>query len=205
MPRRSYLHFCGLAAAMDVIGDRWAALVVRELLGGPRRFTDLERGLPGVSPDMLAARLRDLTEAGVVVKRELADPVTATVYDLTEWGRELEPAVLGLARWGMRRLAEPAYADAAYEPRWLWMGLRSLFDPDLAPDTPIRFRLDADEPVSAEVGPEGLRRLADDDDVDVTIAVERDDIVSFLSGRPGTPEIDGDPALAAAALGAFRR
>jgi DNA-binding HxlR family transcriptional regulator len=204
MPRRPYQHFCGLAAAMDVLGDRWAPLVIRELLPGPQRFTDLERGLPGVSPDMLSARLRDLADAGVVERKNLEPPASTTVYRLTESGRALEPAILALARWGMARLGDPRYADAEFEPRWLWMGMRALFTPDQAPSQPIRFRLDAGEPVQAEVGPDGLRRLDDDEDVDVTITVAKDDVVAFIRGEAGRPEIDGDPDLAFAALGSFR-
>src|SRR3954453_5164333 len=97
---RTYGDACGVARALDVIGDRWALLVVRELLLGPKRFTDLRAGLPGVGPDVLAQRLRDLEEAGAVERRVLAPPAGSKVYELTDRGRDLEPVILALGRWG---------------------------------------------------------------------------------------------------------
>jgi DNA-binding HxlR family transcriptional regulator len=98
--KRTYQDPCGIARALDVVGERWALLVVRELLLGPKRFTDLRAGLPHVGPDVLAQRLRELEQAGVVRRARLPAPAAARVYALTEWGRELEPVVLGLGRWG---------------------------------------------------------------------------------------------------------
>src|SRR5512146_2571472 len=93
---RSYGDRCGVARALDVVGERWALLVVRELLLGPKRFTDLRTGLPHVSPDVLAQRLRELEQGGVVRRRTLAPPAGSRVYELTDRGRELEPVILGL-------------------------------------------------------------------------------------------------------------
>src|SRR6185437_6886764 len=101
---RTYGDRCGIARALDVVGERWALLVVRELLLGPKRFTDLRAGLPNVGPDMLSARLRDLEAAGVLRHHKLPPPASARVYELTERGRELEPGILALGRWGA---AEP--------------------------------------------------------------------------------------------------
>jgi DNA-binding HxlR family transcriptional regulator len=98
--RRTYGDACGIARALDVIGERWAILVVRELLLGPKRFTDLRAGLPRVGPDILSQRLRELEDAGVVRRDQLPPPAGSRVYRLTDWGRELEPVVLGLGRWG---------------------------------------------------------------------------------------------------------
>ncbi|HTX13136.1 MAG TPA: winged helix-turn-helix transcriptional regulator [Solirubrobacteraceae bacterium] len=100
--RRTYGDACGIARALDVIGERWAILVVRELLLGPKRFTDLRAGLPRLGPDILSQRLRELEEAGVVSRDQLPPPAGSRVYRLTDWGRELEPVVLGLGRWGSR-------------------------------------------------------------------------------------------------------
>lgn len=97
--RRKYEDGCAIAQALDVIGERWALLVVRELVLGPKRFTDLLAGLHGVSSDVLTQRLRDLTETGVVRRRRLAPPAGAWVYELTEWGTELEEIILELANW----------------------------------------------------------------------------------------------------------
>jgi DNA-binding HxlR family transcriptional regulator len=97
---RSYGDRCGIARALDLIGERWALLIVRELLLGPKRFTDLRSGLPKVSADVLAERLRELEQSGVVSRRTLPPPAGSRVYELTDRGRELEPVLLALGRWG---------------------------------------------------------------------------------------------------------
>ncbi len=100
--RRTYGDSCGIARALDLVGERWALLVVRELVLGPKRFTDLRAGLPRVGPDMLAARLRELEEAGVVRRGTLPPPAASKIYELTEWGAELAPVLVALGRWGSR-------------------------------------------------------------------------------------------------------
>lgn len=110
--RRSYGHFCGLSRALDRIGDRWAVLIVRELLGGPRRYTDLHADLPGASTDMLAARLRDLEGDGLVERRALPAPASGSAYALTDRGRALVPALSALAAWGAEELDERRRTDA---------------------------------------------------------------------------------------------
>ena len=99
---RSYGDACGIARALDVVGERWALLVVRELLLGPQRFSDLRRALPGASSNMLADRLRELEGHGVIQRRKLPPPAGSSVYELTGWGRELEPVILALGGWGLR-------------------------------------------------------------------------------------------------------
>src|SRR5215208_6040304 len=111
MEGRTYGDRCGVARALDVLGERWALLVVRELLLGPKRFTDLHRGLGAVSQNVLSQRLRDLERAGVVRRRRLGPPAGAPVYDLTERGAALEPILVELGRWGRHREAPP---DAAF-------------------------------------------------------------------------------------------
>jgi DNA-binding HxlR family transcriptional regulator len=98
--KRSYLDGCSSAHALDLVGDRWALLIVRDLLFGPKRFTDLQAGLPHGSPNVLTQRLRELETAGVVHRRRLPAPASANVYELTDWGAQLEPILLGLQRWG---------------------------------------------------------------------------------------------------------
>ena len=99
---RTYGDACGIARALDVVGERWALLVVRELLLGPQRFSDLRRVLPGASSNLVTDRLRELEEHGVVCRRRLPPPARSSAYDLTEWGRELEPVVLALGGWGLQ-------------------------------------------------------------------------------------------------------
>ena len=100
--RRTYQDSCGIARALDRVGERWALLTIRELLHGPKRFTDLRAGLPRIGPDVLAQRLRDLEADGVIQRRDLPPPAASRVYELTEWGAELGPALVALGRWGSR-------------------------------------------------------------------------------------------------------
>jgi DNA-binding HxlR family transcriptional regulator len=113
--KRSYDQYCPVAEALDVVGDRWALLIVRELLVGPLRFRDLQNRLPRIPPNVLATRLRELEDAGLVARRELPPPAARTVYELTDDGRALETVIRSLARWGMRRL-EPPGPDTELTP-----------------------------------------------------------------------------------------
>src|SRR5258705_12302554 len=105
--RRTYGEGCAVSHALDVIGERWALVVVRELLLGPKRFTDLRAGMPGASPDVLAQRLRELTEAGGVRQRKLPPPAGSQIYELTDSGAERQPVVNGLGRWAGRPPSAP--------------------------------------------------------------------------------------------------
>jgi len=127
---RSYRDACGIARALDVVGDRWALLVIRDLLLGPKRFTDLRAGLPGVSPDVLSQRLRELDDAGLLTRRRLAPPAASQVYALTERGQALEPVLLELGRWGT---AAPFPDDIiAFGPDSAMLALKTVFDPAAA-------------------------------------------------------------------------
>jgi DNA-binding HxlR family transcriptional regulator len=128
--RRTYGDPCGVARALDLVGERWALLVVRELLLGPKRFTDLRTGLPHLSPDVLSQRLRELEQAGIVRRRKLPPPTGARVYELTEWGRELEPVVLALGQWGSRAPFPPTDAELSTDS--LVVALKTVFDPSAA-------------------------------------------------------------------------
>lgn len=110
--RRSYDQYCALARALDAVGDRWTLLIVRELLAGPRRYTDLHADLPGVSTDVLATRLKDMEAQGLATRRKLPPPGAVTVYALTARGAELLPVLTALAGWGMPGLAERRATDA---------------------------------------------------------------------------------------------
>lgn len=128
--KRAYGDPCGIARALDLVGERWALLVVRELLLGPKRFTDLRAGLPNLSPDVLSQRLRDLEAGGIIERRRLAPPAASQVYELTGRGRELEPVVLALGRWGSTAPLPPAGIEIGVDSAIL--GLRTLFDPSSA-------------------------------------------------------------------------
>ncbi|MEU6534595.1 helix-turn-helix domain-containing protein [Streptomyces sp. NPDC047000] len=111
-PRRSYDQYCSTARALDLVGDRWTLLIVRELLAGPRRYTDLHADLPGVSTDMLASRLKDMERDGIAARRRLAPPAAVFVYELTRRGRELKPVLEALGKWGEPELGERRPTDA---------------------------------------------------------------------------------------------
>jgi DNA-binding HxlR family transcriptional regulator len=128
---KRYEQYCPIAHALGLIGERWALLVVRELLHGPKRYTDLVEGLPGIGTNVLASRLRDLEECGIVSKRKLPPPAASKVYELTAYGRELEEAMYALARWGARSLGPPGQDDELY-PEWGVNALPALFNPEAA-------------------------------------------------------------------------
>jgi DNA-binding HxlR family transcriptional regulator/putative sterol carrier protein len=122
---RSYGDPCGIARALDLVGERWALLIVRELLLGPKRFTDLRAGVPGASPNVLAQRLRELEQAGLVLRRKLGPPAGVQVYELTARGHDLEPILLELGRWGSRSPSRPA-AELGVDA--LMLALKTTFD-----------------------------------------------------------------------------
>lgn len=124
---REYHQFCGLARALEIVGGRWALLIVRDLLGGPKRFTDLQEGLPGIPSNVLSARLRELEEARIVGRRVLPRPSTGVAYELTEYGRELEDSVIRLGLWGARSMV--LRDGDFYSVHALSLGLRGAFDP----------------------------------------------------------------------------
>ena len=125
---RTYGDACGIARALDVVGERWALLVVRELLFGPQRFSDLRRALVNASSNLVADRLRELEERGVVRRRKLAPPAGSSVYELTEWGRDLEPIVLALGTWGVHAPLPPE--PIALSATSALIALRSFAHPD---------------------------------------------------------------------------
>jgi DNA-binding HxlR family transcriptional regulator len=137
--KRTYGDRCGVARALDLVGERWALLVVRELLLGPKRFTDLRAGLPHVSPDVLAQRLRELEDAGIVRRDKLPPPAGSRIYELTDRGRELEPIILELGRFGSVAPFPPG--DAAIGVDALAIALKSLFAPSATDGLPATYEL----------------------------------------------------------------
>jgi DNA-binding HxlR family transcriptional regulator len=135
---RSYDDPCGIARALDCVGERWALLVVRELVLGPKRFTDLRAGLPSASPNVLSQRLRELEACHVLNRRVLPQPSGATVYELTARGRELESVLQSLARWGSRAVMTSTQELSANA---LLIALQTTFDARASPTVKLRVQL----------------------------------------------------------------
>ena len=137
---RSYGQFCGLARALELVGERWALLIVRDLLVGPRRFTDLRQGLPRIPTNVLADRLKELEQAGVVRRRVLPRPAASVVYELTDYGSQLEDVVMRLGLWGAQSLGEPRPGEIITADS-MTMALRSTFRPGAARGVHVRYEL----------------------------------------------------------------
>jgi DNA-binding HxlR family transcriptional regulator len=155
---RGYGQYCGFARALEVVGERWALLIVRDLLVGPRRFTDLLRGLPGIPSNILTARLKELEDAGVVRRRVLPRPARAVVYELTEYGLELDAVIVELGRWGAKTLGDPR-PDETITVDSLITALRTTFHPGAARGFRAGYEV--------RVGEIALHALVDDGRVEV--------------------------------------
>jgi DNA-binding HxlR family transcriptional regulator len=143
---KRYGQYCPVAHALDLIGDRWALLIVRELMLGQRRFTDLADALPGIGSNILTSRLRALETAGIVRKTKLRPPWAVTVYELTENGEELDGVLRSLAQWGARTLGSPAPDDC-----WSMYAVHARFRPELAVDGVYEVRFEGGETISVSV------------------------------------------------------
>ena len=139
--RRQYDDACAAAHALDLVGERWALLVIRELMLGPRRFSDLRRGLPGISANVLSQRLTQLEGFGIVTRGSLPFLPGILVYGLTDWGREIEPVFQALGRWGVR---SPFRQGGSFSAASFMLSLRTMFDPGKAADQRLRIGLVAD-------------------------------------------------------------
>lgn len=195
---RSYNQWCSLAKALDVIGERWSLLVVRELLDGPKRYTDLREGIPGVSTDVLAARLKDLEDEGVIARRTLPPPAASKVYELTEMGLGLGPTVAALAKWGAQLLG-PKTDDEEFRPHWLVLGLRGMLRADRATD--VRLELDFDlgsgAPVRVRVDGGVLKYDADPAaDADVVVHADLSTLSAIADGSLAVVEAISDGRFA---------
>ncbi|MGO9976001.1 MAG: winged helix-turn-helix transcriptional regulator [Solirubrobacteraceae bacterium] len=131
MSEHRYQQYCGAARALDVIGDRWTLLIVRELMLGPRRFTDLIDGLPGISRNLLTERLRDLEREGIIAREELPPPAARQVYQLTEDGRDLASAMVPLVAWGARRLGDRK-PNESFRAHWAALAMVTFADREAA-------------------------------------------------------------------------
>ena len=203
-PMKHYGQACAIARALDVVGERWSLLVVRELTLGPRRYRDLATGLPGIPSNLLAARLKDLQAAGVITRRTLPAPTDVTVYELTDAGRALQPALKELLDWGLRYGPEPSEDDVG-QPSWAL--LTGLGRPSALPDgQTCELRV---EPeffyLSSDAGKLTVRR-GPAPDGDVVVSMSDDTLYSLVTGQTTVADavrrstIDGDTAIAHRAL-----
>jgi DNA-binding HxlR family transcriptional regulator len=211
-PVRTYGDGCPAAHALDLVGERWSLLIVRELVLGPKRFTDLRSGLHGASANVVSQRLRDLEAHGVISKRRLPPPAASKVYELTEWGRELEGVIVRLLRWGARSAGIPL--DAPIGTDALILALRGLFMPVAAQGFDAAFELwVGDRPFIAEILDSQL--LLAPGRPEHPHAVIRTDAETLkrltLGGRSldvslhaGRVTVQGDQAMAERFLGMFR-
>ena len=203
VPDFRYAQFCPLARAAEIVGERWTLLILRELLIGPKRFSDLQAPLAGVSSSVLADRLGKLAQRGLVRRRQLPPPAAATVYELTESGQGLLPAILELARWGTRQLGVPEPGDHI-EPSWLKLGMLTIAR--RAPTPARTYRLTAvvgDREASVRVsgGPAGTVVLDEDGEAEATLRADLFTLLAVASGfvaveqavGNGTLSVAGDP------------
>jgi DNA-binding HxlR family transcriptional regulator len=195
MSRRRYGQFCPLAKALDVLGGRWTLLIVRELLSGPKRYTDLRQGLPGLATDLLATRLRELQQTGVIDRREVPPPTPATVYELTERGHALRPAILELARWGRPLLLDPA--DDRLPDSALLLGLEVAFHPDAAAGLDETYDLEVDGnrvAVRVHDGTVDITPGSAGEHAAVSIVTDRQGFIDLARGHAGDHlRVQGDP------------
>ncbi len=146
MSKRSYNQYCAVARAMDIVGERWTLLIVRELLPGPKRFKDLLEGLPGIGTNLLAARLKDLEGYGVVRRTTLPPPAASRVYELTELGRSLEPVIMGLARWGLEFLGA-SREEEDRQPAWAMVAVKCVLEAEATAETRESYEFRVDDEV----------------------------------------------------------
>ena len=166
--RKSYDQYCPVAHALDLIGERWSMLIVKDLMHGPQRYTDLAEQLPGIGTNILAARLKALEECGVIEKRRLPPPAASRVYELTDYGRSLKPVMRELALWGARSLGPPTDADELFEG-WLANAVDTMLGP-YATEGTIEFRV-GDEVATLAAGA-AVPGAAEDPDLVVTAKPE---------------------------------
>jgi DNA-binding HxlR family transcriptional regulator len=207
---RNYDDPCGVARALDLVGERWTLLVVRELLFGPKRFSDLARGLPAMSQNVLSQRLRELVDAGIAARRRLGPPVSGQVYELTERGAALRPVVIELARWGSR-IPTTTRSDLSVDA--LALALLTTFDADGADDVRVTLRL-GDDVFAAEIA-DGILQVVRgaSGNPDAEIVIDAAGLRSMVfGGRPlteavaaGDAEVRGDTEKAASFLRHFPR
>jgi len=187
---RSYGQYCSVAKALDIVGERWTLLIVRELLArGACRYTDIRAGLPGIATNLLADRLRDLEAAGIIVREDAPPPVATTLFSLTERGAALEPLISELGRWGVPLMRNHAPNDV-FRGQWLRLPVR-MFLADRTPDEPptsVELHAD-DQSVVLDAGAGAVTmRLGADPHADAIVRAEPTLLLAVLSGTAGLDE-----------------
>ena len=200
---KKFDQYCPVAHALSLVGERWALLVVRELMHGPKRYTDLAHGLPGIGTNILAARLRDLEECGVVEKRKLPPPAASMVYELTEYGTGLNETLYALARWGARSLGPPGPDDEMY-PEWGVNAFPALFNAEEARGLTETYVLKIDEDAfTARIENGALEAsMGAAKDADVVVDVDMETFFALTGGelepgdavKSGRARVEGDSA-----------
>jgi DNA-binding HxlR family transcriptional regulator len=185
---KRYAQYCPVAHALELVGERWALLVVRELLNGPKRYTDLAEALPGIGTNILAGRLRDLEAAGVIQKRQLPPPAAARVYELTPYGEELREPLYALGRWGARSLGPPQ-PDDALAPGWLVNAVRATCTSGCLPDKVFELRVE-DDVVTARFDDDRqlVVDLGSSGEADTVIETDAQTLFCIASGQTTTSE-----------------
>src|SRR5437763_7109818 len=182
---RSYRQYCSLAKALDVVGERWTLLIVRELLlRGPSRYTDLRAGLPGIATNLLADRLRELEQAGIVERENAPPPVATTLFRLTPRGEELGPVLDALGRWGIPFMRETSPEDT-FKSHWLRLPVETFLADRRPAEPPITIQVNTgDEPMLIEADSGEVRLHAGAaQDADATVTGEPRPVLGLLSGK----------------------
>jgi len=195
-------QYCPIAHALSLVGERWALLVVRELMKGPKRYTDIAAGLPGIGTNILATRLKELETAGIVVRRKLPPPAASTVYELTDYGAGLEETMHALARWGARTLGPPGPGDE-FDPDWGLNAFPALLNPELARGLTETYVIRAGDDVFTVRLLDGQLQveMGDAGDADLRLTADMDTFFLLASGDVdprevagcGDLEVEGDP------------
>jgi DNA-binding HxlR family transcriptional regulator len=184
---KGYAQYCPVAHALELVGERWALLIVRELLNGPKRYTDLAAALPGIGTNILAGRLRDLEQAGVIEKRRLPPPAATQVYELTAYGEELREPLYALGRWGARSLGPPR-PDDSLAPGWLVNAVRATCTQGCLPDRVFELRVDGDAVTARFDGDELAVESGSSPNADTVIETDPATLFSLASGQFSTSE-----------------
>jgi DNA-binding HxlR family transcriptional regulator/putative sterol carrier protein len=212
--RRSYNQYCATARTLDLVGERWTLLIIRELLTGPKRFGDLLDSLVGVGTGLLSSRLKYLEAEGLVRRMTLPPPVRAPAYELTEAGEELRPAVMALSRWGMKWALDQRREGEHFRPAWAVLGMQAIFDPEAAREVRgvYEFRIDGDVFHARIEGGQIESIHGPAQRPDVTIEAGEDTFLELAAGRlgigdairEGSVSISGDRDALRAMRGVFR-
>ena len=189
MTDHRYQQFCALARVADVIGNRWTLLIIRELRPGPRRFTDLVEGLPGISRKLLSERQRDLETEGVITRRELPPPAARQVYELTEDGHDLAAAIVPLVAWGSRRLGERR-PEEEFRSRWSAVGMAALADRDAAKGVNETYQYLVGDSVFHFIVDDGAIEVRDGrvEDPTVLVTTDEDTWAHIVTGKTSASE-----------------